>query len=107
MSQTFDAVQLLVTKGDILVSAHGYDELAADDIVIEDVIQGAQHATIIEDYPDYPKGPCVHVLEHDSQGRPIHVVWGVPLGEASPAVVVTAYRPDPTKWESDFARRLK
>lgn len=27
--------------------------------------------------------------------RPNHVVWGIPIGKSSPAVIVTAYRPDP------------
>ena len=37
--------------------------------------------------------------------RPIHVVWGIPWGQISPAVLVTAYRPDPARWTEDFLRR--
>jgi hypothetical protein len=37
----------------------------------------------------------------------LHVVWGIPQGHASPAVLVTAYRPDATRWSADFTRRLK
>ena len=35
------------------------------------------------------------VLQHDGQGQSIHVVWGIARSTTSPAVVVTAYRPDP------------
>jgi hypothetical protein len=49
---------------------------------------------MIDDDPDYAKGPCFLVLQEDAQGNPLHVVWGIPKGASSPAVVVTAYRPD-------------
>ena len=41
----------------------------------------------------------------DGAGQPIHVVWGIPAGQDSPAVVVTAYRPDPTRWDETWRRR--
>lgn len=105
MSETLERIRQLVSEGEALVSDHGYDELAADDIFAEDAISGVATGLMVEDYPQAPKGPSVLVLERDRQGRPIHVVWGIPRGQRGPAVLVTAYRPDPRRWSADFTRR--
>ena len=105
MSITFDRVCALVQRGDVKVSDHGYDEMADDDILARDVLAGINKGVVVEDYPAYPKGPCVLVLQRDFEQQPIHVVWGIPKDLSSPAVVVTAYRPKPAIWSEDFMRR--
>ena len=105
LSKTLEQIRLLVERGEVRVSLHGYDELAADGIQVKDIIDGLEIAVVVEDYPTYPKGPCVLVLEQDRTSQPIHVVWGILAGQGSPAVVVTAYRPDPTKWDETWQRR--
>jgi hypothetical protein len=74
---------------------------------VRDILDGVSAATVVEDYPTFGKGPAVLVLESDAQGKPVHVVWGIPKGHTSPAVLVTAYRPDPGTWSADFLRRRK
>jgi hypothetical protein len=54
------------------VSEHGYDELANDGLSAREVVQGFGEAVVIEDYPDYPKGPCILTLQPDREGRQIH-----------------------------------
>jgi hypothetical protein len=105
MSETFQRICRLVEAGTVRISDHGYDELASDDIFGRDVVAGVARGKVVEDYPEYPKGPCVLVLQIDGEGKPIHVVWGIPKGQSEPAVVVTAYRPDPAQWQDGFLRR--
>ncbi len=105
MSDTLLDIIQCVNEGEVRISAHKYDETAADNILIRTVIAGLATAVLVEDYPDYHKGPAVLVLQYDDKGNPIHMVWGIPKGLTTPAVLVTAYRPDPNRWSSDFMRR--
>jgi hypothetical protein len=107
MSETFTLVKRLVASGEVRVSEHGYDELADDGINVSEILLGIGSGVVVEDYPDYPKGRSVLVLQLDSGGLAIHVVWGIPKGFQSPAVLITAYRPDPSRWDVRFMERRK
>ena len=105
MSQTLEDIRALVARGEVRISVHGYEELAADQVSVHEVVNGLADAVLVEDYPEFPKGPCVLVLEQDTADKPLHVVWGIPQGQTSPAVLVTTYRPDPAKWDETWRKR--
>jgi len=107
LSQTLAIVQGLLKRGEYLVSRHGYRELTADDILLEEVLAGIDSAVAVEDYPSSRKEPSVLVLQRDVSGLPVHVMWGVPKIKGTPAVLVTAYRPTPELWSPDFMKRKK
>jgi hypothetical protein len=49
MSITLTRIQALASRGEIRVSAHGYDELAADGILAGEAINGVATALVVED----------------------------------------------------------
>jgi hypothetical protein len=105
MNEILELMKGLVSKGMVRISVHGYDELATENLSVRNVISGIQNAELLEDYPIFAKGPCVLVLQRDQEDQPIHVVWGIAKGTKSPAVLITAYRPDPEKWTEDYRSR--
>ena len=105
MSEFIEKVRALIRAGDVRISEHGYDELTEDGLSAKEVIRGVSEAVVVEEYPNYPKGPCVLSLQKDRAGAPIHAVWGIPIGHDNPVVLVTAYRPDPRRWDQSFKRR--
>jgi hypothetical protein len=107
MSALLQTIVDLVAAGDVRISEHGYDALADDGLTVDEVLAGAASAQVIEEYPDYPKGPALLALQRASNGGAVHAVWGIPSGYNKPVVLVTAYRPDPGLWDSTFTKRIR
>jgi hypothetical protein len=105
LSDFIERVRDLLRAGDVRISEHGYDELAEDGLTAREVVGSIQEAVVVEEYLNYAKGPCVLLLQKEREGEPIHVVWGIPKGHDKPVVLVTAYRPDPGRWDKTFTRR--
>jgi LmbE family N-acetylglucosaminyl deacetylase len=53
MSQTFQRIGALVAYGDVKISAHGYDESAADGILVREILASVEPAVVVTAYrPD-------------------------------------------------------
>jgi hypothetical protein len=63
-----ERVRRLVKAGRRQYSAHAIGELAADGILIKPLVDAIDTAVVVEEYPDYHKGPCVLVLQRDETG---------------------------------------
>jgi Domain of unknown function (DUF4258) len=105
VSETFQIIKALVQAGKFRISQHGDEEMREDGISLTALLGSVENATVIEDYPDAWKGPTVLVLQ-EFDGTRFHAIWG--LSKVSPdiASLVTAYVPDPKKWNSDFRTRV-
>ena len=105
MSEFINRVRELIAIGDVRASDHGYDKLASEDLSFRELVAGVVDAVVVEEYPNFPKGSCVLLLQRDHRGQPVHTVWGISKGYDRPIVLITAYRPDPKRWHEDFLKR--
>lgn len=55
MSETFKKIIVLIKKGEVRISNHGYDELAEDGLTVKEIMASVNDGKVVEDYPDYPK----------------------------------------------------
>jgi len=78
MQAIWNNIIKLIARGDVRISEHGYDELAEDGLTVREILIGSSEAIVLEEYPDYTKGPCVLTLLKGKENQPIHVVWGIP-----------------------------
>lgn len=86
----------------IEITMHAAKRLEQRNISILDVIQCINNGEIIEQYPnDYPYPSCL-ILGISINNKILHTVIGSDL---SYIWIITAYYPDPNKWESDFKTR--
>jgi len=53
-----EKVHALILAGDVRISEHGYEELAEDGLSAREVLGGVREAILVEEYPEFPKGPC-------------------------------------------------
>jgi hypothetical protein len=73
-------------------------------ISTREVRQVIENGSIIEDYPDDPRGHSCLMLGLGVEGRPIHVVCA-PRDDY--LAVITAYIPEAGEWSNDFKRRTR
>ena len=73
-------------------------------IGVEEILAVLDSGEIIEEYrEDIPYPSCL-ILGRTQPGRPLHVVCA-PVPEEGRLIIITAYQPDPTRWEADWRRR--
>ena len=95
-------LQKLCENGSIRWTGHILKRLMQRGIFQASVVQAIRSGEIIEQYPnDYPYPSCL-VLGSTKAGAALHVVIGVGEGFLW---LITAYYPDPDKWNDDFSIR--
>ena len=99
IADILDAIQ----SGQIRITDHADEEAHNDMVSYDEIFSSVLTGTIIEDYSDDKPYPSCLVAGIIFGGKPIHSVWAY-NEETKWAVLITVYRPDPTRW-TNFKRR--
>ncbi len=85
----------------IRITVHAHQEMAEEDISLEEVREVLLDAQVVEDYPEHKRGPCCLVCQRTSRGRYVHVVCTTSL---EVAIIITVYEPREPKWVTPLER---
>jgi hypothetical protein len=85
----------------IRITVHAHQEMAEEDISLEDVCEVLLDAQVVEDYPEHRRGACCLVCQRTRRGKYVHVVCTTSLDVA---VIITVYEPRAPKWATPFER---
>jgi len=87
----------------LVFRVHAIQRMFQRRITDEDVRDVLRTGEVIESYPDDTPYPSRLVLGFRGP-RPIHVVAADDL-QAGQTIVISAYEPDPARWDEAFRRR--
>ena len=91
-----------VRQGNVIWRDHAMKRLRERRITKDDVRNAIYNGEIIEDRPDDIPTPCCLILGSNIKGRFMHVICGM-LDDM--VYIISAYYPDPDRWEADFMTR--
>jgi hypothetical protein len=100
MSETnISTLRSIVSAGCIVWTEHLALRLRERQLKRADVVKCIHEGEIIELYPSDMPFPSCLILGTDVDGRPLHVVCAQNPGVS--CCIITAYYPDPCKWEGN------
>ncbi len=91
-------------KGQIRITQHAQQEMAAEEIRLDEVLDAIQSGEILENYSEHRRGPCCLLNGTTHTGKPLHIVCTT---AQSILIMITVYRPKPPKWLTPTQRRSK
>ena len=92
------------SRDELRLTVHAHQEMAEENISYDSVCEAMMNSTVIENYPEYQRGPCCLLCGQTESGRYLHIVCTTSL---EVAVIITVYEPVPPKWITPFQRRKK
>ncbi|MBU4374722.1 DUF4258 domain-containing protein [bacterium] len=97
-------IQSAVRMGQIRITDHADEEAQNDKLSYDEILFSVLMGKIIEDYSDDKPYPSCLIYGNTFENEPVHSVWAYNR-ETKYAVLVTVYRPAPSKWINWQRRR--
>ncbi len=98
-----ERIRAKVRDGKYIISFTHTEKVRLIEIEAEEIEEVIYNGTIIEPYPDDPRGASCLILGFGTRDRPLHVICG--RLEEDEILIITAYEPDPKEWEADWKTR--
>ena len=90
----------------IRITDHADEEAESDYLIFDEIYFSVLNGEVIENYPNDKPYPSCLIYGQTFSGDPVHSVWA--FNEQNQwTVLITAYRPDPTRWINWRKRRKK
>lgn len=87
----------------IRITQHTHQEMAEEDITLDEVLEATATGQILENYPEHRRGACCLLSGLAGSGRPIYIMC--PTAQPT-LIIITVYEPRPPKWVTPTQRRL-
>ena len=86
----------------IRVTQHAQQEMAEENIMLDEVLEAIATGQILENYPEHRRGACCLLNGLTQNGRPLHIVCTT----ARPVlIIITVYEPILPRWITPTQRR--
>jgi len=85
----------------IKFTLHAHQEMRNDEVTVSELMSMLTDCHLLENYPEYDRGPCCLVGGKGIDGRDLHAVCTTTLPEL---VIITVYKPTKPYWETPYKR---
>ena len=86
----------------IRITQHAQQEMAEEDITLDEVLEAIATGQILENYPGHRRGACCLLNGLTKKRRPLHIVCTT----VQPVlIIITIYEPKSPKWTTPTQRR--
>lgn len=104
IQRAIEHIRGLAHDEDVRVTQHAQQEMVADGVTLDEVLEAIAVGTIIEDYPEHRRGACCLLHGLTSSGRSLHIVCTT---DKPVLILITVYEPTPPKWITPTQRRSR
>lgn len=102
LKATLEQIRAQADIENIRITQHAQQEMAEEDIALDEVLEAIARGQILENYPEHRRGACCLLNGVTEKGRPLHIVCTT----ARPVlIIITVYEAKPPKWTTPTQRR--